>query len=849
MAFFPSGQDARSTSSQIIRAIGAARSGAWVVGSGGGLDLYEEDSGQIKHLVPVNELDGCRPQSVLERLNDSVWIGCRDMLIRWDLNQGSIRSWKSSSEDNPALKGNIDALALDKADLLWLSSPGGGIQARARSGKIVHELRNLGNIEQLAVGPDGSMWYAGERGLHRWIPGARIFERVAGGPEELVFSFLVVPGGVWLHTLEGLERYAWNGNSLEVRDRVGFELGVPSVESGGVFLDLQGNVWATTSRGLVSFNPRKRQVRNFGIADGLPSHEFIGSPPLFTTNGLALASTSAGLVAFDPGALAIGPKAPAIDIDSISFRRGSGEINSIPPMAPQVELGPQDRDLRIAVRLKSLADASSRHFRIRLVGYDKTWVEDSKGERVFTQLEPGIYRLEAVAAVGSSDWSSPTSVRVIVYPAWWQTTSARASALILALLVGYFLLGALRARAERKNALALAGERQVLAEQASAAKSQFLADLGHEIRTPMTGVLGMAELLQSGPLEPQQRRRVEAIRAAGQHLLGLLNDALDLARIEAGRLELQDSPFDLYAVLEAVAELIRPQVESKGIEFRIVLEKSLPHGVKGDAGRLRQILLNLGHNAAKFTERGEVVLRAGDCDGKIRLEVSDTGIGLDASAKARLFARFEQAEGAKTWSEHGGSGLGLSICLQLVRAMQGRIDVESEPGRGTRFTVILPLREAEIPNRLVQTRLQVRENNGEPTRILLVEDDNLARQVISELLTRQGHSVELATHGLEAMAFAASRPFDLVLLDLDLPGLDGIELARIWPRHEQCAPIVALTARADSEAELRAYAVGMVGFLRKPVTGEMLEDAVARHARIGCAKSGIASVEESMAVG
>jgi CheY-like chemotaxis protein/nitrogen-specific signal transduction histidine kinase len=406
-----------------------------------------------------------------------------------------------------------------------------------------------------------------------------------------------------------------------------------------------------------------------------------------------------------------------------------------------------------------------------------------------------------------------------------------------------------RARVERRNAMALAEERRQIAEQASEAKSRFLADLGHEIRTPMTGVLGMAELLYSEPLNVSQRRRVEAIRAAGQHLMGLLNDALDLARIEAGRLELQDAPFDLHQMLSAAGELIRPQAESKGLEFELVLEESLPRGVLGDAGRLRQIVLNLGHNAAKFTNQGKVILRAGKYEGRIRIDVIDTGAGIDAASQEHLFGRFTQAEGARTWSIHGGSGLGLSICRQLTRAMQGNISVVSETGCGACFTVTIPLPEIELLERRSTSRLKVRDVGAEAKMILLVEDDALVAEVISELLTKQGHTVTSALHGLEALTRVSNESFDLAFLDLDLPGLDGLELARIWPQQELAAPIVALTARADSEAEPQARSAGMVGFLRKPVTGMMLADAVSRFAKARVSNADDASCIEHLPMG
>jgi signal transduction histidine kinase len=231
-----------------------------------------------------------------------------------------------------------------------------------------------------------------------------------------------------------------------------------------------------------------------------------------------------------------------------------------------------------------------------------------------------------------------------------------------------------------------------LAEQASRAKSRFLADLGHEVRTPMTGVLGMSELLLDGPLDPRQRRRVEAIRGAGQHLLRLVDDALDLARMEAGRMLLDRQPFELRVLLDEIASLQAPLAHRRGLRFVATTDADVPATCHGDALRIKQVLFNLIGNAIKFTERGEVGLRAGALPGGgIRFTVHDTGPGLDSAQQARLFRRFEQGEGARTTRRFGGSGLGLAISQELALAMGGEIRVHSVPGAGTRFVVELPL--------------------------------------------------------------------------------------------------------------------------------------------------------------
>jgi CheY-like chemotaxis protein/anti-sigma regulatory factor (Ser/Thr protein kinase) len=307
--------------------------------------------------------------------------------------------------------------------------------------------------------------------------------------------------------------------------------------------------------------------------------------------------------------------------------------------------------------------------------------------------------------------------------------------------------------------------------------------------------------------------------------LRLVNDALDLARIEAGKLNLDDAPFDLHALLDEVAELLRALAQNKGLEFSVHRAPGTPRVVRGDVGRVRQVLFNLGSNAIKFTDRGEVALRSAPTPTGLLLEISDTGPGLNAEQLARLFQRFEQADGVRTAQRHGGSGLGLAICQELAAAMAGRIDVQSQPGRGSCFTLTLPLPSA--PEQALQApRPGPAPPRRDGLRILVVEDDDTVAEVITGLLQSLGHQTVHVVQGLAALTELSASRFDLAFVDLDLPGLDGFALARIIRSQGHGLALVALTARADPQAEPLALGAGMHGFLRKPVTSQLLQDKI-----------------------
>jgi signal transduction histidine kinase/DNA-binding response OmpR family regulator/HPt (histidine-containing phosphotransfer) domain-containing protein len=376
-----------------------------------------------------------------------------------------------------------------------------------------------------------------------------------------------------------------------------------------------------------------------------------------------------------------------------------------------------------------------------------------------------------------------------------------------------------------------------VAEEASSAKTQFLANMSHEIRTPMNGVLGLAQLLLASDLSPRQREYVEALQHAGEGLLSLLNDVLDFARGEAGRIRLEDIPFDLPGTVHEVGFLFAQRAQEKGIRFDCDVAPDVPHFVHGDPLRLRQILSNLVSNAIKFTESGGVVVRVdtqgGDSCGRARVlfEVIDTGIGLPADARDRLFAAFSQADESMS-RRFGGSGLGLAICKQLCDLMGGEIDLRPRSEGGSVFTVTLPFAVAEAPGAARAAAAPAPGAVG-AVRVLLVEDNPTNRLVAQAMLEELGGvSVITAYDGMGALE--SFRDADLILMDCQMPRLDGYEATRqirdIEHREGRVPiPIVALTAHALDEERRRCFEVGMNDFLVKPVLLGDLAATLRRH--------------------
>ena len=390
----------------------------------------------------------------------------------------------------------------------------------------------------------------------------------------------------------------------------------------------------------------------------------------------------------------------------------------------------------------------------------------------------------------------------------------------------------------RRTAEDRAARARRAAERASRTKSDFLATMSHEIRTPMNGVMGTLSLLLDTELSQEQRSFAETARRCGQDLLAIINDVLDISRIEAGMLRLNDSAFALGPTLRAVLDLAAPAAAAKAITLGAEIDPALPAWLRGDGQRLRQVLTNLVDNAVKFTAIGGVTLRAAQDgageDGRIRLRLSvtDTGIGIPAEVQARLFRRWTQAD-PSIGARFGGSGLGLTICRRLVRLMGGEITLESEPGKGSTFTISLTLPAAEgapapAPEPVEPPTAPVPP--GSRGRILLAEDSRANQIVAAATLRRAGYAVEIAEDGEQAVARAASGGFDLVLMDVQMPkrtGLEATAAIRLLPGKLGRVPVVAMTASVLPGDREACLAAGMDAYLAKPIEARTLLAAVA----------------------
>ncbi|HVI91166.1 MAG TPA: ATP-binding protein [Dongiaceae bacterium] len=384
-----------------------------------------------------------------------------------------------------------------------------------------------------------------------------------------------------------------------------------------------------------------------------------------------------------------------------------------------------------------------------------------------------------------------------------------------------------------------------LAEAANDAKSAFLATVSHEVRTPLNGVVGMLNLLIDNNLTEDQRRQASVALNSAEDMLAIINDILDVTKLEAGRISLETGDCDMHAIIEGVVALFSGRAASKGVSLSAEIAGNVPRFIRGDQSRLRQVLMNLVGNAVKFTLDGDILIKvttapmtrlanaAGDIAPSLRfylmVDVVDTGIGIPAEKIGRLFERFQQADSSIT-RRFGGSGLGLTICKQLVELMGGQISVDSKPGFGSTFHVVLPCSIGQSPEQRVAHSATLA--TLDPCRVLVVEDNAVNSALVTEMLSRYGHQVTVADNGSTALMILDRQQFDVILMDVQMPEMDGVTTTQ-WIRalDDQRAhiPIIALTADTMDGSRERYLTAGFSDYLEKPVRANQLLEAIARH--------------------
>jgi signal transduction histidine kinase/ligand-binding sensor domain-containing protein/CheY-like chemotaxis protein len=800
-----------------------ARGTVWIASMNSGLHRLTHADGKIEAVtLPTGESD--RVWAVLADRGE-LWVGHQDGLLR--LRSDGLGSLVPAQRWSAAqLVGAIvDLLAQDSRGQIWAASMGAGINQIDPLTNQVRQhpfgVRGLAGteVQQISVGIDDRVWVATDRGLVQFdehcdcwralIADSRV-DAFGIDPEQRIYAF--VDGT--------LVRYLWRDGLF--RDEQLAPRGFAEFQTVGGLAFAAGALWIAGPQGLYRFLPGDGRLESYDGHDGLPTREFSDRPIYTDPQGRLWLGSEDGLIWVDPALALPDPAIPRLRFEqrAVDGPEGLRDLGR----SDGAILRPDDGELRVAVRMNSLTRAHAQRFSFRVEGWDADWSSPSAWpERRIGVLPAGPYTLEVRAWDGYGRAAANVlSWPFEVLPPWWRSSTAMGGYLLL----GITLLALVeRWRQRRRQAEALWAEtrRQAQwAERLAAEKTALVAELSHEIRNPLNGVLGMSRLLSEEALAPAGRRYLAMLTDAGQQLAQLLDDMLDWSRLEARAAALPLQAECLGAVLAPVLNRYSQLASQRGLSFAVNIDPGI--SVMVDAQRLRQIVENLLSNALKFTLQGWIRVRALVTVIGVDLRVEDSGPGMSPTQLERLFLPFERFGDERAAP---GTGLGLAISRSLAERMCATLQVESQPGTGSCFVLGLSAASAEPekpPAALSTLVVAPPELTG--ARVMLVDDDATNREVLSAELRRLGIEPKVEADALGALVALHADAFDLALVDWDLPGMSGLELARLLREQLPQLALVAVTGRASPADRALGLEVGFRAHLAKPVNPQQLQSAL-----------------------
>lgn len=808
----------------------------------------------LNHSGPIN--------AVYQDYKQRLWFGSSNGLFVHD--RGVTKKAKATEG------AVITKILLGPSNKLWIASqeslyslPLSGNRPESLAEKI-SELPNM-DIHDIIWETESTAWLATtNHGLVRLtvendLVTHHIFRPNPADPQSLRnqnFTSLCLNGeDIWISTSQGLLRYHISGNTFSAKS---LREGLLSPSVYDVMRDEFDQIWIVSPPGIAKWDEENQQFIYFDHRHGLISQDFNNSPVIQSGKGKWVIAGEKGLSFFDPSSVAPPPSLPTMAVTKLSLFNTPLTVNEIPEygqtapltapihQAEKISLNYQQNTLSLAFSDMSYREANVSMIRYQLKGLEKNWQTSiDKREVSYANLAPSTYIFSVQARDHFGRWGPEKNLIITITPPFWETFWFRIifTALIVGLIVGIFYWRARKAKIReealsrmvlrRTNELEIAHEREfearVLAEEANKVKSSFLSTMSHEIRTPLNAVIGTAHLLLEDSPRPEQEDSLQLLNFSAKNLLTLINDILDFSKMEAGKLELEEIPFNMKSLVRDVVRTLAVKADESGISINWDYQQGLPAWYVGDQTRLSQILINLVGNAIKFTPKGEVRVKVSAHKPGIKVEVIDTGIGIPADRQTAVFEEFSQSSSSTT-RNFGGTGLGLAITGKLLHMMDSETHLESEESVGSNFYFYLNLPYAEAADLPQNENLTpgINQVEFEGLNFLIAEDNLVNQKVITKFMKKWGITHEIVANGALAVEAVSKDRYDLILMDMNMPVMDGIEATATIRSNGFSIPILGLSAATLPEEVHSMKEAGMQDVIPKPFDPKILRAKISK---------------------